>query len=75
MTDIIKVQRPLMTNDESVPWLIYDKSRKRQQQIPESVVPPAAVKAMGNDAKGYFEGRWSSIVGWSIGKRVKEQDW
>jgi hypothetical protein len=75
MTDIIKVQRPLMTNDESAPWLIYDKSRKRQQQIPESVVPPAVVKAMGNDAKGYFEGYWSSIVGWAIGKRVKNQDW
>lgn len=75
MTDIIKVQRPLSTTDPTIPWLIYDKSRHRQQQIPQSVVPPRAVKDMGSDLKGYFEGTWSSIVGWAIGKRVRNQEW
>ena len=75
MTEIIKVQRPLRTNDPTIPWLIYDKSRKREQQLPQSIIPPAAVKALGNDPKGYFEGHWSSIVGWAIGKRVNNQGW
>jgi hypothetical protein len=75
MTDIVKVQRPLMTNDADIPWLIYDKSHKRSQQLPQRVIPPAAVRALGNDPKGYFEGHWSSMFGWVIGKRVKNQDW
>ena len=72
---IIKVQRPLSPLDESRPWLVYGKDRYHPQQISEALIPPAVVEALGRDLKGYFEGHWSPIVGWAIGKRVKNRDW
>ena len=72
---IIKVQQPLSTNDEERPWMIYDAKRLLTVVLPESAIPDHVKKALGTDPKGYFEGTWSSTVGWVIGRRVKEQAW
>jgi hypothetical protein len=36
---IVKVQRPQVTSDAHQPWLIYDKLRARECQIPEAEIP------------------------------------
>lgn len=72
---IVKVQRPLITNDLNAPWLIYDESRKRTQQLPDKVVPDRVKKAMKGDFKAFFNAEWSSVVGWAINERVKDQLW
>jgi hypothetical protein len=30
---------------------------------------------MRGDYKAFFKGAWSSIVGWGLSNRVKDQDW
>jgi hypothetical protein len=75
MKDIVKVQRPLRTNDPLEPWLIYDESRARQSQIPASSIPKYAKDAMGSDHKAFFKGSWSSAIGWSLLRRVEDQPW
>lgn len=71
MMEIVKVQRPLVGDD----WLVYAKGRVRSQVLPKFVIPAYVREKMGDDLKGYFEARWSSIVGWAIGDRVAEQEW
>jgi hypothetical protein len=75
MTEIVKVQRPLMTNGDEPMWLIYDRERKHVEQVPEGAIPAYVKEAMGDDFKVYFVGAWSSIVGWGLSKRVGDQDW
>jgi hypothetical protein len=72
---IIKVQRPLMTNGDEPQWLLYDKARKHQELLPEKLVPKNVGTAMGGDYKAFFNAEWSSIVGWGISDRVKDQTW
>jgi hypothetical protein len=74
MSEIVKVQRPLSTNDLGNPWLIYDKDHKHLEHKPEATVPHGVKAAMGDDPKGYFMAIWSG-GGWKIGERVKEQKW
>ena len=75
MTEIVKVQRPLATNDAALPWLIYDRNRRHVAEVPQSIIPAHVRKAMGKSAKAYFVGAWSSIVGWGLSMRVADQDW
>ena len=72
MTEIVKVQRPMMTSDQSLPWLIYDADRNHVTQVPEIAIPHHVRDAMGDDLKAYFIGAWSSIVGWGLSKRVSD---
>jgi len=75
MTEIVKVQRPVTTNDPTAPWLIYDKERKHVQQRPAHLIVNHVKEMMGNDYKMYCMGAWSSVVGWGISKRVKNEAW
>jgi hypothetical protein len=75
MTEIVKVQRPVVSSDSHSPWLIYDKSRKHVESKPDLVIPKHVRDAMKNDFKAYFRGAWSSIVGWGLGERVPDQGW
>lgn len=72
MTEIVKVQRPMMTSDQSLPWLIYDADRKHVTQVPGIAIPHHVRDAMGDDFKAYFVGAWSSIVGWGLSERVSD---
>lgn len=74
-TEIVKVQVPLVTSDQEVPWLIYDREQKHVTQVPDSIIPSHVKLAMGDDLKGYFQGSWSSVVGWGLGSRVEDQSW
>lgn len=71
---IVKVQRPLATNDPSAPWLIYDEARSFYQMVPEAEVPASVKEAMGDDAKGYFNAvdKGAEL---NIRERVGAQDW
>lgn len=75
MTEIVKVQRPSTTNDPAAPWLIYDKAERHIESRPGNLVRQAIKDAMGDDYKAYFVGAWSSVVGWGLSKRVKNQNW
>lgn len=75
MTETVKVQRPISTNDPAAPWLIYDRARKHAVSVPAKVIPAHVVKAMGDDYKAFFVGAWSSIVGWGLSERVKDPGW
>jgi hypothetical protein len=74
MSEIVKVQRPLSSNDMGNPWLIYDEARKHVAHMPEASVEPSLKAAMGSDAKGYFLAVWSG-GGWKICERVKAPKW
>jgi hypothetical protein len=69
--EIVKVQRPLAGGRPGI-FLVYAEGRKKMQEQP---IPPAAKKALGSDAKGYFNAYWSSTVGWAVNERVEDQDW
>lgn len=75
MKDVVKVQRPVRTNDPQAPWMIYDASRKRQSQTPDASIPKHVKDAMGGDYKAFFKGSWSSAIGWSLLRRVADQTW
>ena len=71
---IIKVQRPLMTTDPSLPYLVYDKTRKHEYMIPKHQMDSKIVKLMANQLKLYFE---AEVVHDTVyfGKMVEEQPW
>lgn len=73
--EIVKVQQPLSSTEADPPWLIYAKGHDRQQMLPKGAIPSAVVKAMGHDARAFFKAHYSSVVGWAINERVKDQDW
>lgn len=73
MSEIVKVQVPLAGADVgSGRFLVYAKNRKHTVIQP---IPEAAMKALGENPKGYFNATWSSIVGWAIAERVADQSW
>lgn len=73
MTDIVKVQKPVVTNDPRQLALVYAKGRKFYVQQP---LDPATDKAMGEDKKAFFEAEFIHVRNqWSIGKRVSDRDW
>jgi hypothetical protein len=72
---IVKVQRPISTNDPSVPWLIYDRARTHMEHRPESDINPYVKKSMGEDFKAFFRATWFSVTGWALSERVKGQNW
>ena len=73
--EIVKVQRPIFTNDPNEPWLIYDRWHQHiESKLPHRIREDTR-KAMGSDFKGYFKGAWSSVVGWGLSERVEDQNW
>ena len=74
-TEIVKVQRPIATNDPRSMWLIYGKGRKKRQQIQQSLVQNHVVAAMKGDFKAYFNAVWNDVSGWHIKDRLKDKEW
>jgi len=74
-TEIVKVQRPIATNDPDDPWLIYDKARKHQIQVPARLIPRWARIKMGDDHKAFFRAEWSNMAGWGLLERAPWQEW
>jgi hypothetical protein len=74
-TTIIKVQKPIKSSDRDAPWLIYARGRSNMTQVPDRAIPASVKKAMGKEFRAYFNGIWSSTVGWAINERVADQDW
>lgn len=74
--EVVKVQRPLATNDVpgNPPWYIYDAKRVHRQLIPEHHVPRSVRDAMGGDMKAYFIATWAHDR-WKLGGRTSEQIW
>ena len=75
MPTIVKVQVPLFTTDlkhaSGSRGLVYDEKRKHWG---EQALPDEALKALGDDVKGYFEAEYSDGT-WHIGKRVEVREW
>lgn len=72
---IVKVRRSMVTSEEEVQWLIYDKDRKHMEELPDRLIPNYVRAAMGDDHKAFFNAAWSSIVGWALSDRVGDQTW
>ncbi len=73
MTDIVKVQVPLIANDPAGEALVYAKGRKKMVQ---QRLDYTTKKLMGTDLKAFFEAEYHHATGkWTIGKRVKDRDW
>ncbi|WP_028164138.1 hypothetical protein [Bradyrhizobium elkanii] len=73
MTEIVKVQVPLASNDPKAPALIYDRHQKHvtQQKLDYTIL-----KLMGTDPKAYFEGEWHpASQRWTLNRRVKDREW
>lgn len=45
---IVKVQRPITTNDPLRHWIIYDKFDARHERVPEKDMDPRIVQIMNN---------------------------
>jgi len=73
MTEIVKVQTPLSTNDPEHKALVYAKNKHR---IVQQKLDHATQKLMGTDVKAFFQAEWrEASQQWTIGKRVKDRDW
>jgi hypothetical protein len=66
---IMKIQRPITTNDPKERWLFYTRDRTTNMQVPPS---HSERKAMGDDFKMYAE--YDAYSGRFI-KRIEDQDW
>ena len=69
---IVKVQRPVVTNDPSAPGLVYAKGRKGMIQ---QRLDATTVAAMGDDFKAFFLADLRPNGLWDIGKRIEDQEW
>ncbi len=73
MSEIVKVQIPLASNDHQPLPLVYAKGKRLMvmQELSRS-----AKKAMGEDVKAFFLAKWDRAHSqWVIGNRVKDRDW
>ncbi len=74
--NIVKVQRPLFSNDPGMPWLMYDQFRARQVQVPDYEIPEPIKIALKSRPKAYFKGSWNPIGNfWMLGEIVKDKHW
>lgn len=73
-TEIIKVQRPLSTNDLGSPWLLYDQKRAHVEHRLEASIDEQVKAAMGTAPKGYFGAEWTGKE-WKIGAKVPAENW
>ena len=71
MTDIVKIQVPLITNDPMEYALVYAEGKTR---IVQQGLNAVTRKLMGDDRKAFFEAEFRHGR-WTIGKRVADQNW
>lgn len=71
---ICKLQRPLATNDERRPWLLYNEARNIEIEIPDAEITDFVRRKMRNDLKAYWECRINDGELDFI-KRAPAQDW
>ena len=74
-TEIVKVQRPIATNDPNVPWLIYANGHKKTQQVRQEYITEQVKKDMKGDLKAYFNAVWDDVLEWYIKDRVEDREW
>ena len=68
---IVKVQRPLSSNAENPPALVYDQGRTFQKFLPMTGDLAALI---GHEPKAYFEAQ--IVAGLVVlGKRIPPQPW
>jgi len=73
MSEVVKVQVPLATNDPEHKALIYDR---RRQHLVQQNLDYTTKKLMGDDVKAFFQAEWrESSQQWTLNKRVKDRDW
>jgi hypothetical protein len=75
LKEVVKVQKPLSSNNADPPWLIYDQGKKKVESRAAALIGREVKAATGNDPKAYFEAEWSAEEGWKIGDRVLDQKW
>lgn len=74
MTEVVKVQLPLASNDPAMLddlALVYDAQRKRMVRQP---LDAATRIAMGRDVKAFFHAQYCDGH-WTIGRRVSDRSW
>ena len=72
MSEVVKVQIPLETNDPEFRALMYNQQRRMVQQKLDYTTK----RLMGTDVKAFFEAEWRETKKeWTIGKRVKDREW
>jgi hypothetical protein len=73
MSEIVKVQIPLASNDPAALPLIYDRYREHEtlQKLDHTTK-----KLMGTDVKAFFKAEWRhASQQWTLGNRVSDRDW
>lgn len=79
---IVKVQRPIITNDPNRCWLVYDKFDARRQEIPERDMPKGVTMVMdarprrAQQFKSFFkDAEWDNTTKtWDLSKAVLTGD-
>lgn len=74
MSEIVKVQRPLMTNAGGEPCIIYDSKRDRQQIIEFTRLPAHIRRALDGYPKVFCIARWKGHR-WDLGQVIEQQPW
>ena len=75
MTYIVKVQRPMYSNEDVPRFLVYGKYGKYTKKTLYQELPKNVQKIMKKTFKAYFEATLDPQKGWIIGERVKDQEW
>lgn len=79
--EVVKVQRPISTNDPNIHWLFYGEGRTNTAMIPEAAIPAEIKAAMGKRKKAFFWGRLEpsktqpGTFNWMLGDEAPEQEW
>jgi len=55
MRVVLKVQRPIVTNDPDAPWMLYDGAHKNTAFVKQADVPEQLRSAMGTGHKLFIE--------------------
>ena len=51
---IVKVQRPIVSNDPREPWLVYNRDKTVVKHVPAKDVPSNVKSQMGDKLKAHF---------------------
>ena len=71
---IVKVQRPIFTNDSYKTLYVYDKFRQHQQMMPSTT--PEMMKLFPNDElKTFWNVRWNGSSKPEFLSIAPDQDW
>ena len=70
---IVKIQRPIITNDPRAPWLLYGQGHSNMVEVPAKLVPSEIVHQMGEAFHAHFWGTYED--GWVVSKRTHSRNW